>query len=63
MIKKYQLTEEEFKAIEEAIESVLGYCHSWNEKDIMECMQDSGHSVSMNVKTFLEALKSRFIIK
>jgi hypothetical protein len=63
MKKIYQLTEEEFKAIEQAIENTLGYCGSWNDTDIIEVKKETGHGVSMRVDAFLESLKSEFIIK
>jgi hypothetical protein len=63
MNKKWQISEEEFKAITDAIESELGYCGSWGMTDVIECRTKGGRAVSMRVDVFLDGLKRNFIIK
>lgn len=36
MIKKYEITEEEFEVIINAIEEVLGYCGTWDDNYLIK---------------------------
>lgn len=59
MKKKFELTEEEFEAITEAITSVLSL---WN-YDIIEVTDRDKFSMAMHKDTFFQALRDEFIIK
>jgi thiamine monophosphate kinase len=58
MIKKYKITNEEFEAIKEAIDSVL----SLYQYDFISADSGEGSEISMSIKTFFEVLKGEFII-
>jgi hypothetical protein len=59
MKKKYEITEEEFNAIKEAITETL---QLW-QHDCIEANTESGRSISMSKETFFRQLKGEFIIK
>jgi hypothetical protein len=59
MKKKYEITEEEFNAIKEAISEVLQLWHH----DCIEADNERQDSISMSKETFFEMLKGEFIIR
>lgn len=59
MNKQWKLTEEEFKAIKEAITSVLNLWHY----EFISASNQEKHEISMSIETFFNALKREFIIK
>ena len=58
MKKKYQITEEEYQVIKEAIIEVLSL---WN-YEYIEASDETGRSISMNKEVFFDSLKREFII-
>lgn len=58
MTKRFEITEEEFEAIKEAIRSFL---QLW-QYDSLE-VSNGITSMSMSVKTFFEGLKREFVIE
>ena len=58
MRKKYEITEEEFTAISEAVRDVLQLWHY----DLIEAQNESGASIGMSVETFFKNLRTQFII-
>jgi hypothetical protein len=58
MQKKYEITEEEFNAIKEAIEDTLSL---W-QHDTIEALGEHS-STSMSKETFFEQLRGKFIIR
>ena len=59
MKKKYQLTSEEFQAIQEVIGDVL---HLWHYQFI-EAKDENEGAIAMSKEIFFNALKGEFIIK
>jgi len=59
MKKLYQITEEEFNIIKEAIENTLSL---W-QYDFIEANDGNGRATSMSKETFFNGLKTEFIIK
>ena len=58
MKKKYQITNEEFTAIQEALERVLALWHYSN----IESNNGKGRCQVMSKETFFESLRREFII-
>jgi len=58
MIKKYEITEEEFDAIVKAISDTLGW---YGDNYSLTCGKE-GRGTSMSVETFKNSLRERFII-
>lgn len=58
MKKRWEVTKEEFEAIEEAITAVLSL---W-QYEMISASDESGRSTGMSKKTFFETLKGKFII-
>ena len=59
MNKEWSITEEEFDAIKQAVESVLGL---WN-YDFIEANDGFKNATSMSKETFFDSLKREFKIK
>ena len=59
MKKIFQITPEEFTAIQTAIENVLNLCHY----DFIEANDEDGSATAMSKETFFESLKREFEIK
>lgn len=59
MTKKWQITKEEFSAIQHAIESVLNL---W-QYEFIKAENEYDSSQSMSKETFFEALKREFLVE
>jgi len=58
MKKKIIVEDWEIEHIINTLKSILGYCGSWDNNDIISVKRETGHVVSMTVSVFLEQLEA-----